>query len=38
MNDLQRKYLAEVEHRLRRAGFEAGPEYNGLLPIQKDAH
>ena len=38
MNDLQRKYLTEVGHRLRRAGFEAGPEYNGLLPIQKDAH
>ena len=38
MNALQEKYLAEVEHRLRRAGFEAGPEYNGLLPIKKDAH
>ena len=38
MNDLQRRYLAEVGHRLRRAGFEAGPEYNGLLPIKKDAH
>ena len=38
MNALQEKYLTEVGHRLRRAGFEAGPEYNGLLPIQKDAH
>ncbi len=38
MNALQEKYLAEVEHRLRRAGFAAGPEYNGLLPIKKDAH
>ena len=38
MNDLQRKYLTEVGHRLRRAGFEAGPEYSGLLPIKKDAH
>ena len=37
MNDLQRRYLAEVGHRLRRAGFEAGPEYNGLLPIKKDS-
>lgn len=38
MNALQEKYLAKVGHRLLRAGFEAGPEYNGLLPIQKDAH
>ena len=38
MNALQEKYLTEVGHRLLRAGFEAGPEYNGLLPIQKDAH
>ena len=38
MNALQEKYLAEVGHRLHRAGFEAGPEYNGLLPIKKDAH
>ena len=38
MNALQEKYLTEVGHRLRHAGFEAGPEYNGLLPIQKDAH
>ena len=37
MNDLQRRYLAEVGHRLRRAGFEAGSEYNGLLPIKKDS-
>ena len=37
MNDLQRRYLAEVVHRLRRAGFEAGSEYNGLLPIKKDS-
>ena len=38
MHDLQGKYLTEVGHRLRRAGFEAGPEYSGLLPIKKDAH
>ena len=38
MNALQEKYLTEVGHRLRRAGFEAGPEYSGLLPIKKDAH
>lgn len=38
MNALQEKYLTEVGHRLLRAGFEAGPEYNGLLPIKKDAH
>ena len=37
MNDLQRRYMAEVGLRLRRAGFEAGPEYNGLLPIKKDS-
>ncbi|MCI9507637.1 MAG: hypothetical protein HFF62_13895 [Oscillospiraceae bacterium] len=30
MNALQEKYLAEVGHRLHRAGFEAGPEYNLL--------
>ena len=36
MNALQEKYLTEVGHRLHRAGFEAGPEYNGLLPIKKD--
>lgn len=38
MNDLQKKYLTEVGQRLHLAGFEAGPEYNGLLPIKKDAH
>ena len=38
MNALQEKYLTEVGDRLRRSGFEADPEYNGLLPIKKDAH
>lgn len=37
MDDLQRRYLAEVGLRLRWAGFEVCPEYNGLLPIKKDA-
>lgn len=37
MDDLQRRYLAEVGLRLRWAGFEVCPEYKGLLPIKKDA-
>ena len=38
MSDFAKKYLSEVEHRLRREGFTVQPEYAGLLPIEKDAH
>ena len=38
MTDHQAKYLSEVGRRLRREDFTVQPEYEGLLPIEKDAH
>ena len=37
MTDHQTKYLSEVGRRLRREDFTVQPEYEGLLPIEKDA-
>ena len=38
MTDFQKRYLAEVGRRLHCQGFEVWPEYEGSLPIEKDAH
>lgn len=38
MTDFQKKYLMEVSRRLHRQGFTVWPEYEGFLPIEKEAH
>ena len=37
MTDFQKRYLEEVGRRLHCQGFEVWPEYEGSLPIEKDA-
>lgn len=37
MTDFQKRYLEEVGRRLHCQGFEVWPEYEGILPIEKDA-
>ena len=37
MTDFQKRYLEEVSRRLHCQGFEVWPEYEGILPIEKDA-
>ena len=37
MTDFQKRYLEEVSRRLHCQGVEVWPEYEGLLPIEKDA-